>query len=95
MIISCSLFGIVYTYWILVVQDIVYFVQVRTVNNHASQVIYCKHSDLLMIEGDITFELCMAINTIFTGQVLCAQKLKAVFVVVKLKQGKVHFVLVS
>ena len=52
-----------------------------SVNKNAGQVIYCKHSDLRMIKGDITFELCMAINKMFSGQALCAQKLKAVWAI--------------
>ena len=50
-------------------------------NNNTMQVLYCKHSDLKMIRGDITFELCMAVNKILPNQALCAQKLKAVWAI--------------
>ena len=42
-------------------------------------VAYCKHSDLRMIKGDITFDLCMSINNVLPRQAVCAQKLKPVW----------------
>ena len=46
-----------------------------------AQVAYCKHSDLRMIKGDITFDLCMSINNVLPRQAVCAQKLKSVWAV--------------
>ena len=43
-----------------------------------TQVAYCKHSDLRMIKGDITYDLCMSINNILPRQAECGQKLKSV-----------------
>ena len=52
-----------------------------TVNNNTMQVVFCKHSDLRMIKGDITYDLCTSINKMFPGQALCAQKLKSVWAI--------------
>ena len=43
--------------------------------------LYCKHSDLRMAKGDITFELCMSVNKIVPKQALCAQKLRNVWAI--------------
>ena len=56
---------------------------IRQVNDSTmqAQVAYCKHSDLRMIKGDITFDLCMSINNVLPRQAVCAQKLKSVWAV--------------
>ena len=54
---------------------------IATVNNNTMQVVFCKHSDLRKIKGDITYDLCTSINKMFPGQALCAQKLKSVWAI--------------
>ena len=43
------------------------------------QIVFCKHFDLRLMRGDITFDLCTAINKIIPKQVLCAYALKSVW----------------
>ena len=50
-------------------------------NNNAMQIVFCKHSDLRLMRGDISFDICTAINKIIPKQVLCAQKLKSVWAI--------------
>ena len=45
-------------------------------------ILYCKHSAISAIEGDLSFHLCSAINTIHKNQALGAQKLKTLWIIV-------------
>ena len=62
-------------------QDTVYTIRQVNDSTMQAQVAYCKHSDLRMIKGDITFDLCMFINNVLPRQAVCAQKLKSVWAV--------------
>ena len=41
-------------------------------------ILYCKHSDLTHLRGDITFHICSTINKIHSNQAIGAQKLRGI-----------------
>ena len=43
--------------------------------------VFCKHTDVLHLKEDITFDLCAAINKVVKWQALGAQKLRGVWVI--------------
>ena len=45
-------------------------------------ILYCKHSAISALEGDLSFHLCSGINTIHKNQALGAQKLKTLWIIV-------------
>ena len=44
-------------------------------------IIYCKHSDIAEVKGDLSFLICSAVNKLIPNQVLGAQKRKSVWVI--------------
>ena len=55
------------------------------------QLIYCRHTDLLHLKGDITFNLCTAVNRVISWQALGAQKLSGVWLIgVKSPEAKAN-----
>ena len=52
-------------------------------------IIYCKHNDVKFLKGDITFQICLAVNKIVRWQAVGAQHMRGVWLIcVKSREAK-------